>query len=61
VLSVYLPYVCDSTEEEKLVLMDLREVQNPAAQVKATLPCKECEDGKIEFDGQPAQYFAFWR
>jgi len=61
VLSVFLPYVCDSTEEEKLELMDLRDVKNPAAQVKAMLPCKECADGEIEFDGQPAQYFAFWR
>lgn len=61
VLSVYLPYVCDSTEAEQLVLLDLRNVTDPVAQVKATLPCDTCKDGEIEFDGHPKQYFAFWR
>jgi len=55
VLSVYVPYVCDSCDTENLVL-----VQNDQFEaVPETAACENCKKGEMEFDGQPEQYFAF--
>jgi len=61
VLSVYLPYVCENCEAEKLVLLDGKQLDNPLANLKETMKCEECEKGEMEFDGHPQQYFAFRR
>lgn len=57
VLSVYVPYVCDSSGEEKLVLYQ----SNQFGQVPETIPCEECEEGEMEIDSHPKQYFAFFK
>ncbi len=60
VLSVFVPYVCDNCEHEKMVLMTKDELVDPSA-VPETIPCENCEKGEMEFDGHPQQYFAFKR
>jgi hypothetical protein len=59
VLSVYIPYVCDKCESEKLVLMESDKLEDPSANIEATISCESCGKGEMEFDGHPQQYFAF--
>ncbi len=55
VMSVFVPYVCDTCEAEKLVLVGEKEMER----VEEALPCDNCEHGEMELDGQKEQYFAF--
>ena len=58
VTSVFVPYVCESCEKEKLVLVG----SNDFAKVPETAgTCASCENGEMELDGHPQQYFAFAR
>lgn len=55
VISVYVPYVCDSCDTEVLALVDQKQYGN----VAETIPCESCKKGEMELDGHPEQYFAF--
>lgn len=56
VLSVYVPYVSDETDEEKLVLFAADKFTAPGF----TIPDTITEGGaEMELDGNPQQYFAF--
>lgn len=55
VLSVYVPYICDSCDSETLVLVNHDQFKT----VAETATCESCKKGEMEFDGQPEQYFAF--
>lgn len=57
VLSVYVPYVCDTCDTEKLVLVKESEMGGTA--IEEALPCDNCDHGEMELDGQKEQYFAF--
>jgi hypothetical protein len=56
VLSVFVPYVCDNCEQEKLVLANKDQFGGKIAE---TIPCEACKQGEMELDGHPQQYFAF--
>jgi len=60
VLSVFLPYVCDNCEAEKMLLANTENLNDPSS-VKESIPCDSCNKGEMEFDGQPKQYFSFKR
>lgn len=60
VLSVFVPYVCDNCEHEKMVLMTKEELATPE-NIAETIECENCKKGEMEFDGHPQQYFAFNR
>ncbi len=56
VLSVFVPYVCEQCETEKLVLV----MENQFGKnIKESFPCEACKQGEMELDGHPQQYFAF--
>jgi hypothetical protein len=55
VISVFVPYVCESCENEKLVLVGEDQFKN----VTEAFPCESCKQGEMELDGHPQQYFAF--
>lgn len=55
VKSVYIPYVCDDCEHEKLLLVN----NSDFSKVSDTIACENCQKGEMEFDGRPEQYFAF--
>jgi hypothetical protein len=56
VLSVFVPYVCENCEKEKLVLVSADQF---GKNVTETFPCDACKQGEMELDGHPKQYFAF--
>ena len=58
VVSVYVPYVCDSCEHEdnQLVKIDDYKSGTPVAE---SLTCKNCSSEEMEMDGNVKQYFAF--
>jgi len=56
VLSVFVPYVCENCEKEKLVLAKEDQFGN---NVTESYPCDSCKQGEMELDGHPQQYFAF--
>jgi hypothetical protein len=55
VLSVFVPYICESCETEALALAEAAQFSNLAKK----FPCESCKKGEMEFDGHPEQYFAF--
>ena len=59
VVSVFVPYVCENCETEELVLVGQQELASNPPQIKETFPCKKCQQGEMELDGNPKQYFAF--
>lgn len=60
VSSVYIPYVCDNCEAEKVILATSDKFQNrQSLQIAETMPCESCKEGEMELDGNPQQYFAF--
>jgi hypothetical protein len=59
VASVFIPYICDECENEKIVLVTEDKFKGGQIQVQANLVCDKCQKGEMEFDGQPKQYFAF--
>ena len=58
VLSVFLPYVCDNCEAEKMILADAEKLGDSSS-VAESIPCDSCKKGEMEFDGLPKQYFSF--
>lgn len=59
VSSVYVPYVCDNCDTEKLVLVENAKFTGGNAQIEEVIPCEACKKGEMELDGHPQQYFAF--
>ncbi len=59
VLSVYVPYVCESCDAEKLVLVGAEKFGQGSPKIEETLTCESCKTGEMELDGHPQQYFAF--
>ena len=59
VQSVYVPYVCESCESEKMVLVTSDKFGNGNPQIAETMKCESCNDGEMELDGNPKQYFSF--
>jgi anti-anti-sigma regulatory factor len=59
VLSVYVPYVCDDCEAEKLVLVPSDKFAGGKVSVQDSFPCETCKKGTLELDGHPQQFFAF--
>lgn len=57
VLSAYATYVCSNCDAEALVLVEHDKFKS--GKVPDPIACEECKKGKMEFDGQPQQYFAF--
>ncbi len=60
VISVYVPYVCDACETEKLVLISGEKLADPSS-IPESFTCEKCKKGEMELDGHPDQYFAFLR
>jgi len=58
VISVFAAYVCDKCDDEKLILINHKAFKN-SANIPEAMPCDSCEEGEMEFDGLPQQYFAF--
>lgn len=56
VKSVFVPYVCENCEKEKLVLVKQDQF---GKNVTESFPCESCKQGEMELDGHPQQYFAF--
>jgi hypothetical protein len=59
VLSVFVPYVCDNCETEKMVLVNADHFAKGKLNIAETVPCDSCKKGEMELDGHPQQYFAF--
>jgi len=59
VISVFGAYVCDNCDEEKLVLIKDAQYAKGKVSIEDAMPCQECNEGEMEFDGHPQQYFAF--
>jgi len=59
VLSVFVPYVCDECETEKLVAVTADKFAKGGAAVQEAITCDKCKKGEMELDGQREQYFAF--
>ena len=59
VVSVFVPYVCDNCETEKLVLVGQQELSLSSPKVAESFSCENCKNGEMELDGNPKQYFAF--
>ena len=59
VLSVYVPYVCDACDTEKLVLVEAGKFNEGNPEIPETMTCDSCKKGEMELDGHPQQYFAF--
>lgn len=60
VLSVFVPYVCDACDTEKLVLMQGEQLADISS-IPEVFKCETCKKGEMELDGHPDQYFAFLR
>ncbi len=58
VASVYITYVCDECDEEKMVLLPKSKFSERSL-FDQTFTCESCKEGAMEFDGHPDQYFAF--
>lgn len=56
VLSVFVPYVCDKCESEKLVKVGSEQFKS---NLEDAMKCDQCNEGDMELDGHPQQYFAF--
>lgn len=59
VVSVFGAYVCEECESEKLVLIQEANFAGGNVEIEEALKCDSCDDGEMEFDGHPKQYFAF--
>ena len=59
VQSVYTPYICTACEATQLVLLSESVFSKPNLVLKRSTPCSSCKKGKLEFDAEPDQYFAF--
>ena len=59
VASVYVPYVCESCESEKMTLVTADKFNKGNPNIPETLKCDSCNDGEMELDGNPKQYFSF--
>ena len=59
VLSVFVPYVCDNCDTEKLVAVTAEKFAGGAKGVPESFTCDSCKKGEMELDGQREQYFAF--
>ncbi len=59
VASVYVPYVCDDCEAEKLTMVTSDKYAGGNPNIPETMKCVSCGDGEMELDGNPKQYFAF--
>lgn len=55
VYSVYVPYVCDNCDTEKLVLVTAEKF----SAVDETIQCENCQSPEMELDGHPKHYFTF--
>jgi len=60
VVSVYVPYVCDACDTEKLVLIQGDKLADTSS-IPEAFKCDTCKKGEMEIDGHPDQYFAFLR
>ena len=60
VTSVFVPYVCDACDTEKLVLIQGDKLADPSS-IPEAFTCDTCKKGEMELDGHPDQYFAFLR
>jgi hypothetical protein len=59
VASVYVPYVCESCEAEKMLLISSDKFGKGNPEIPETMKCESCGDGEMELDGNPKQYFSF--
>lgn len=59
VLSVFVPYVCDNCETEKMVLVNAESFTQGTVNIPEAMPCEACKKGEMELDDHPQQYFAF--
>lgn len=59
VLSVFVPYVCDECDTEKMVPVSADKFAKGGAGVQEAFTCDKCKKGEMELDGQREQYFAF--
>lgn len=57
VVSVYVPYVCENCDAEKLVLVELSHHTVP--EIQDSFPCSKCGQSQMELDANPKQYFSF--
>lgn len=57
VMSVFIRYVCEKCEKEKMTLVMRKDFENATESMPCGFWCK----GVMEFDGHPRQYFAFVR
>jgi hypothetical protein len=57
--SVFVPYVCEACEAEKMLLIASDKFQNGNPEIPETMKCESCGDGEMELDGNPKQYFSF--
>jgi anti-anti-sigma regulatory factor len=57
--SVFVPYVCEECESEKLVKVESNQFSGGKISVQESMPCTSCKKGEMELDGNPKQYFAF--
>ena len=53
--SVFVPYVCDNCDNEKLELVSV----DKFGSVQEVMKCEKCGQEELELDGHPQQYFAF--
>jgi len=61
VMSVYAPYVCNDCEAERLVLISEDQLKTSPPNIPETISCSSCNNGEMELDGSPRQYFSFKR
>ncbi len=59
IVSVFIPYVCDGCEAEKLVLVDSGVFSGGKVQIEESFACDSCKEEEMVIDGNPEQYFAF--
>jgi len=59
VLSVFVPFVCDSCEHEGSSLVKVEDFKSGQVKFDNTQECPNCGKKEYEIDGQPDQYFAF--
>lgn len=59
VTSVFVPYVCDGCEDEKLVLVPRESFMGEEKKIENSFPCEKCVQEEMVIDGNPDQYFAF--
>ena len=59
VSSIFVPYVCESCEAEKMILVTADKFGNGNPTIPESMKCESCKTGEMELDGNPKQYFAF--